>query len=138
MRTQRPLGPRLLGPRVSVAASAVFVAVCTVCAAFAVAGAAFTDCVPLGALLLLLFACAAVFHVCAAFAASFCFLFVPSVVCAFCCLCLLLFVLLYFAFSVDIVAASLCCFSCFVCCCFLLLFTLAALDLPKCQKQLNN
>ena len=50
------MGPRLLGPRVSVAPFAVFVAVCTVCATFAAACASFiADCVPLGALFLLLF-----------------------------------------------------------------------------------
>ena len=65
--TKRPLRPRLLGPRASVAAFAVLVAVCTVCAAFAAAcaaavcalvAAAFAvaaACVPVGTLLLQLF-----------------------------------------------------------------------------------
>ena len=100
MRTQRDLWDRLLGPRVSAAAFAVFVAVCTVCAAFAV-----------------------VFHVCAAAVANVAgplgAFGDPSGAFSLCCCCLVLFVMLFeLLTSTFVVCAASLLFSCFVCCCF--------------------
>ena len=158
MREQRDLrGPALLGLRVSAGAFAVCVALAVVFDALLVLLRVFSGRRPLRnqslpafdlPKCLYCFSCSvcaafvAVFHVCDAAVAAF-----VDLVSVFflCCCCLVLFVFLLH------------CFFCFVCCCcfFVLLFllfvlccwlcaafasafTLAALDLPKCQEQFFN